>query len=161
MPLSIIPVEIDQHVISRQGLYKTRQNWYNINMIILDFENWNVPGVKKIKLGLGETAQMVLFVIDEEVVEIMGVSPEITSKLTSATNFEECSTAVAIPDVFCVSFNCDTEKERIIVDERMYSILLSNPQIIKGDKLVHRHIEKVALNWLYKDGQFIIPGVYE
>ena len=48
-------------------------------MIILDFENWNIPGVKKVKLGLGETARMVLFVIDEEVVEIIGVSPEITN----------------------------------------------------------------------------------
>lgn len=130
-------------------------------MIILDFENWNIPGVKKVKLGLGETARMVLFVIDEEVVEIIGVSPEITNKLTSATNFEECSTAVAIPDLFCVSFTCDTGQERIIVDERMYSILLSDPQIIEGKDSIHRHIQKVGLNWLYRDGQFIIPGEYE
>ena len=130
-------------------------------MIILDFENWNVPGVKKVKLGLGETARMVLFVIDEEVVEIIGVSPEITNKLTSATNFEECSTAVTIPDLFCVSFICNTGKERIIVDERMYSILLSDPQIIEGKDSIHRHIQIVGLNWLYRDGQFIIPGEYE
>ena len=130
-------------------------------MIILDFENWNVPGVKKVKLGLGETARMVIFVIDEEVVEIIGVSPEITNKLTSATNFQECPTALAIPDLFCVSFTCDTGQERIIVDERMYSILLSDPQIIEGDESIHRHIQMVGLNWLYKDGQFIIPGEYE
>ena len=130
-------------------------------MIILDFENWNVPGVKKVKLGLGETARMVLFVIDEEVVEIIGVSPEITNKLTSATNFQECPIALEIPDLFCVSFTCDTGQERIIVDERMYSILLSDPQIIEGDESIHRHIQMVGLNWLYKDGQFIIPGEYE
>ena len=130
-------------------------------MIILDFENWNIPGVKKVKLGLGETAKMVLFVIDEEVVEIIGVSPEITNKLTSATNFQECPIALAIPDLFCVSFTCDTGQERIIVDERMYSILLSDPQIIEGDESIHRHIQMVGLNWLYKDGQFIIPGEYE
>jgi hypothetical protein len=130
-------------------------------MIILDFENWNIPGVKKVKLGLGETARMVLFVIDEEVVEIIGVSPEITNKLTSATNFQECPLASSIPDVFCISFTCNTGQERIIVDERMYSILLSDPQIIKGDESIHRHIQKVGLNWLYRDGQFIIPGEYE
>lgn len=130
-------------------------------MIILDFENWNIPGVKKVKLGLGETARMVLFVIDEEVVEIIGVSPEITNKLTSATNFQECPIAVPIPDLFCVSFTCDTGQERIIVDERMYSILLSDPQIIKGDESIHRHIQIVGLNWLYRDGQFIVPGEYE
>lgn len=130
-------------------------------MIILDFENWNVPGVKKVKMGLGETAKMVLFVIEEEVVEIIGVSPEICNKLKSGTSFEECATAVAIPDLFCVSFTCDTGKERIIVDEKMYSILLSDPQIIEGDESIHRHIQNVGLNWLYRDGQFIIPGEYE
>ena len=130
-------------------------------MIILDFENWNVPGVKKVKMGLGETAKMVLFVIEEEVVEIIGVSPEICNKLKSGTNFEECATPVTIPDLFCVSFNCSSGKERIIVDEKMYSILLSDPQIIEGDESIHRHIQNVGLNWLYRDGQFIIPGEYE
>jgi len=93
-------------------------------MIILDFENWNNPGVKNNKLAIGEFANMILFVIEGEVVEIIGVN-------------------------------------QIIVDEKMYSILLSDPQIIKGDESIHRHIQKVGLNWLYQDGQFIIPGVYE
>lgn len=130
-------------------------------MIILDFEDWNFPGVKKVKLALGETAEMVIFVIEEEVVEIIGVSPDITAKLLSATNFEECTLPTQIPDTFCVKFDCEYGKERIIVNEKMYSILLSEPQIIKGDINVHRHIEKVAIGWLYKNGQFIIPGVFE
>ena len=57
-------------------------------MIILDFENWNNLGVKKNKLAIGESANMVLFVIEEEIVEIIGVNQEITEKLISATNFE-------------------------------------------------------------------------
>lgn len=130
-------------------------------MIILDFENWNNPGVKKNKLAIGESANMVLFVIEEEVVEIIGVNQEITEKLISATNFEECQLPSPVEDRFCVNFDCSYGKERIVVDEKMYSILLSDPQIIKGDESIHRHIQNVGLSWLYRDGQFIIPGVYE
>lgn len=130
-------------------------------MIILDFENWNNPNVKRVKVSMGEIANMVIFVIDEEVVEIIGVSEEITNKLISASNFEEYTLPNPIAGTFCVSFDCISGKEKIMVDEKMYSILLSNPQIIKGDKSIHRHIEKVGLNWLYRDGQFIVPGVYE
>ena len=130
-------------------------------MIILDFENWNNLGVKKNKLAIGESANMILFVIEEEIVEIIGVNQEITEKLISATNFEECELPLPVEDRFCVKFDCSYGKERIIVDEKMYSILLSDPQIIKGDESIHRHIQKVGLNWLYRDGQFIIPGVYE
>ena len=130
-------------------------------MIILDFENWNIPGVKDNKLAIGELANMILFIIEGEVVEIIGVNQEVTEKLTSATNFKECQLPMTILNKFCVEFDCSYGKEKIIVDEKMYSILLSDPQIIKGDESIHRHIQKVGLNWLYQDGQFIIPGVYE
>ena len=130
-------------------------------MIILDFENWNIPGVKDNKLAIGELANMIVFVIEGEVVEIIGVNQEVTEKLTSATNFKECQLSMTISNKFCVEFDCSYGKEKIIVDEKMYSILLSDPQIIKGDESIHRHIQKVGLNWLYQDGQFIIPGVYE
>lgn len=87
-------------------------------MIILDFENWNVPGVKNNKLAIGESANMVLFVIEGEVVEIIGVNNEVTEKLISASNFEECQLAMPISNKFCVEFDCSHGKERIIVDEK-------------------------------------------
>ena len=80
-------------------------------MIILDFENWNNLGVKKNKLAIGESANMVLFVIEEEIVEIIGVNQEITEKLISATNFEECELPSPVEDRFCVKFDCSYGKE--------------------------------------------------
>ena len=39
--------------------------------------------------------------------------------------------------------------------------LLSDPQLIYVDIDVQRHAEKAEVGWLYENGQFIVPGVYE
>jgi hypothetical protein len=39
--------------------------------------------------------------------------------------------------------------------------LLSNPDFILVNKDVQRHAELAEVGWLYVDGQFIIPGVFE
>lgn len=39
--------------------------------------------------------------------------------------------------------------------------LLSNPELVLVDKEIQRHAELAEPGWLYVDGQFIVPGVYE
>jgi hypothetical protein len=51
--------------------------------------------------------------------------------------------------------------DQILCNEMTQAALLSNPELVYVDKEVQRHAELAEAGWLYVDGQFIVPGVYE
>jgi hypothetical protein len=127
-------------------------------MINLQEENWFIPGVKQVKLDLGESAKQLAVVIDRQIVLFIGVKEEIAEKLIIGTNFSECE---PINGLFCTSFEAGTEIDQILSNEMTQAALLSNPDFILVNKDVQRHAELAEVGWLYVDGQFIIPGVFE
>lgn len=120
-----------------------------------------MQGVKQAKMELGQTAELLALIVENEVADVIAVSPEICEKLIAATNFEECSIDSPDPDLFCVKFNYNDVSDQIVSNEMIYSILLSDPLFVKIIPELHRHGDKVRSGWSYIDGQFVIPGEYE
>ena len=127
-------------------------------MINLQEEDWFIPGVKQVKVGLGESAKQIAVVIDNQIAFFIGVKYEIAEKLMSATSFSECE---SVNGLFCLSFISDGTLDQILCNEMTQAALLSDPQLIYVDIDVQRHAEKAEVGWLYENGQFIVPGVYE
>jgi hypothetical protein len=127
-------------------------------MINLQEENWFIPGVKQMKVALGESAKQLAVVIDGEVAFFLGVKEEIANKLLNATGFLECQ---AMDNLFCTSFIIEEEVDQILSNEMTQAAFLSNPEFVLVDKDVQRHAELAEPGWLYQNGQFIVPGVYE
>ena len=127
-------------------------------MINLQEEDWFIPGVKQIKVDLGESAKQIAVVIDNQIAFFIGVKYEIAEKLINGTSFSECET---VNGLFCVSFISEGSLDQILCNEMTQAALLSDPQLIYVDIDVQRHAEKAEVSWLYENGQFIVPGVYE
>ena len=127
-------------------------------MINLQEEDWFIPGVKQIKVDLGESAKQIAVVIDNQIAFFIGVKYEIAEKLINGTSFSECET---VNGLFCVSFISEGSLDQILCNEMTQAALLSDPQLIYVDIDVQRHAEKAEVGWLYENGQFIVPGVYE
>jgi len=127
-------------------------------MINLQEEDWFVPGVKQGKVALGEFAKQIAFVIDGEVAFFIGVKDEIADRLVRANSFSECE---MVNGLFCVSFAVDGEFDQILCNEMVQAGFLSNPQLVHVHKDIQRHAELAEPGWLYVNGQFIVPGVYE
>ena len=51
--------------------------------------------------------------------------------------------------------------DQILCNEMTQAALLSDPQLVYVDKEIQRHAEKAEVGWMYIDGQFVVPGVYE
>ena len=127
-------------------------------MINLQEEDWFIPGVKIGKVAAGESARQIAIVIDGEIAFFIGVKDEIADKLIHASNFLECE---SVNNLFCVSFVYNNSVDQILCNEMTQAALLSNPQLVYVDKDLQRHAELAEPGWLYVDGQFIVPGVYE
>ena len=127
-------------------------------MINLQEEDWFIPGVKQIKVDLGESAKQIAVVIDNQIAFFIGVKYEIAEKLINGTSFSECET---VNGLFCVSFISEGSLDHILCNEMTQAALLSDPHLIYVDIDVQRHAEKAEVGWLYENGQFIVPGVYE
>jgi hypothetical protein len=127
-------------------------------MINLQEEDWFIPGVKQSKVALGESARQIAFVIDNEVAFFIGVKDEIADRLLRANSFSECE---MVNGLFCVSFAVDGELDQILCNEMAQAGFLSNPQLVHVHKDIQRYAELAEPGWLYVNGQFIVPGVYE
>ena len=127
-------------------------------MINLQEEDWFIPGVKIAKVAAGESAKQVAIIIDGSIAFFIGVREEIANKLIKATSFFECE---SVNNLFCVSVVSGGEVDQILCNEMTQAALLSNPQLVYVDKNIQRHAELAESGWLYTDGQFIVPGVYE
>jgi hypothetical protein len=127
-------------------------------MINLQKEDWFIPGVKVAKVAAGESAKQVAIIIDGTVAFFIGVQEDIATKLINSTSFFECE---SINDLFCVSIVNNGEVDQVLCNEMTQAALLSNPQLVYVDKDIQRHAELAEPGWLYVDGQFIVPGVYE
>jgi hypothetical protein len=127
-------------------------------MINLQEEDWFIPGVKIAKVAAGESAKQVAVIIDGQIAFFIGVKEEIANKLLNATSFLECE---SVNGLFCTSFVIDTTVDQILSNEMTQAALLSSPEFVLVDKDVQRHAELAEAGWLYQDGQFIVPGVYE
>jgi hypothetical protein len=124
-------------------------------MINLNEEDWFIHGVKATQLAAGKTAMQLALIIDGEIVSFIGVSPEIAEKFLNASVISDIGEVG--PGVF--EFNIDGQI--IQSNEKIYSIILSDPTIVHVDLDIQRHADKAEIGWLYQGGQFIIPGVYE
>jgi hypothetical protein len=127
-------------------------------MINLQKEDWFIPGVKVAKVAAGESAKQVAIVIDGAIAFFIGVQEDIANKLINSTSFFECE---SVNDLFCVSIVNNGEVDQVLCNEMTQAALLSNPQLVYVDKDIQRHAELAEPGWLYVDGQFIVPGVYE
>jgi hypothetical protein len=127
-------------------------------MINLQEEDWFIPGVKQIKVGLGESAKQIAVVLDNQIAFFIGVKYEIAENLMGATSFSECK---SVNGLFCVSFISEGALDQILCNEMTQAALLSDPKLVYVDIDVQRHAEKAEVGWLYENGQFIVPGVYE
>lgn len=127
-------------------------------MINLQEEDWFVPGVKIGKVAAGESAKQIAVIIDGIIAFFIGVKEEIGNKLINATDFFECE---SVNNLFCVSIFYNGGADQVLCNEMTQAALLSNPQIVYVNKEIQRHAELAEPGWLYVDGQFIVPGVYE
>lgn len=127
-------------------------------MINLQEEDWFIPGVKMAKVAAGESAKQLAIIIDGTVAFFIGVQEDIATKLINSTSFFECE---SVNDLFCVSIVNNGEVDQVLCNEMTQAALLSNPQLVYVDKNIQRHAELAESGWLYIDGQFIVPGVYE
>ena len=127
-------------------------------MINLQKEDWFIPGVKVAKVAAGESAKQVAIVIDGAIAFFIGVREDIANNLINSTSFFECE---SVNDLFCVSIVNNGEVDQVLCNEMTQAALLSNPQLVYVDKNIQRHAELAEPGWLYIDGQFIVPGVYE
>jgi hypothetical protein len=124
-------------------------------MINLNEEDWFLQGVKIKQVAAGKTAMQLALIIDGEIVSFIGVSPEIADKFLNASIISDIGETE--PGLF--EFNIDGET--IKSNEKIYSIMLSEPTIVHVTLDSQRHADKAEEGWLYQGGQFIIPGVYE
>ena len=127
-------------------------------MINLQEEDWFIPGVKQAKINIGDSAKQIAVIIEGEVAFFLGVKEEIANKLINATGFTECEQSA---NLFCVSFIFEGIPETLLCNDMTQAGLLSSPQLVYVDKELQRHAELAEPGWLYQDGQFIVPGVYE
>ena len=124
-------------------------------MINLNEEDWFIQGVKATQLAAGRTAMQQALIIDGEIASFIGVSPEIAEKFLNASVISDLGETS--PGIF--EFNLDGETVKS--NEKIYSIMLSDPSIVHVSLDAQRHADKAEEGWLYQGGQFIIPGVYE
>lgn len=124
-------------------------------MISLNEEDWFVRGVKQKKIAEGKTAMQLALIVDGEIASFIGVSPEIAYKFLNVSQIADIGETD--PDIF--EFSIDGE--RVVSNEKIYSIMVSDPIIVHVDVDVQRYAEKAEEGWLYQEGQFIVPGVYE
>lgn len=124
-------------------------------MINLNEEDWFLEGVKPTKLSEGKTAMQIALIIDGAIVSFIGVSPDIAEKFLNASVISDIGETS--PGLF--EFNIDGEI--IQSNEKIYSIMLSEPTIVHVSLDAQRHADKAEEGWLYQGGQFVIPGVYE
>ena len=124
-------------------------------MINLNEEDWFIQGVKSIKIASGKTAMQLALIIDGEIVSFIGVSPEIAEKFLNSSVISDIGETS--PGIF--EFNIDGEIVKS--NEKIYSIMLSEPTIVHVNLDIQRHADKAEVGWLYQGGQFIIPGEYE
>ena len=127
-------------------------------MINLQEEDWFIPGVKQTKMSLGESAKQIAVVLDGSIAFFIGVKEDIANKLINGTSFLERE---SVNSLFRLSFVFNEKVDYILCNEMTQAALLSNPQFVYVDKQVQRHAELAEAGWLYVDGQFIVPGVYE
>jgi hypothetical protein len=124
-------------------------------MINLNEEDWFIQGVKATQIAAGRTAMQLALIIDGEIVSFIGVSPEIAEKFLNVSVVSDIGETS--PGMF--EFNLDGEIVKS--NEKIYSIMLSEPTIVHVTLDSQRHADKAEEGWLYQGGQFIIPGVYE
>lgn len=124
-------------------------------MINLNEEDWFIQGVKATQIAAGRTAMQLALIIDGEIVSFIGVSPEIAEKFLNASAVSDIGETS--PGIF--EFNLDGETVKS--NEKIYSIMLSDPNIVHVSLDAQRHADKAEEGWLYQGGQFVIPGVYE
>jgi hypothetical protein len=127
-------------------------------MINLLEEDWFMPGVKQAKIDLGESAKQIAIIIDGEVALFVGVNDRVLDVFLNGTNFLECE---SMGGLFCTSFILGEHSDQMLSNEMTQAAMLSNPQCIVVDKDIHRHAELAEIGWIYQNGQFIVPGVYE
>jgi hypothetical protein len=124
-------------------------------MINLQEEDWFIPGVKQIQVEAGKTAMQLALIIDGEIIDFIGVSPEIAEKFLNASSITD------IGETSSGLFEFSIDGETVVANEKTYSIMVSDPVIVHVTLDVQRHADKAEPGWLYVDGQFIVPGVYE
>ena len=124
-------------------------------MINLNEEDWFLEGVKSIQVASGKTAKQIALIIDGAIVSFIGVSPEIAEKFLNSSVISD--TGETSPGIF--EFNIDGETVKS--NEKIYSIMLSDPTIVHVSLDAQTHADKAEEGWLYQGGQFVIPGVYE
>lgn len=124
-------------------------------MINLNEEDWFLDGVKATQIAAGRTAMQLALIIDGEIVSFIGVAPEIAEKFLNASDISDIGETG--PGIF--EFNLDGET--IKSNEKIYSIMLSDPTIVHVSLDAQRHADKAEEGWLYQGGQFVVPGVYE
>lgn len=124
-------------------------------MINLNEEDWFIQGVKSIKIASGKTAMQLALIIDGEIVSFIGVSPDIAQKFLNSSVISDIGETS--PGIF--EFNIDGET--VQSNEKIYSIMLSEPTVVHVNLEIQRHADKAEVGWLYQGGQFVIPGVYE
>jgi hypothetical protein len=124
-------------------------------MINLNEEDWFLEGVKQTHIAAGRTAMQIALIIDGTIASFIGVSPEIAEKFLNASVISDIGEIS--PGIF--EFNLDGETVKS--NEKIYSIMLSDPTIVHVSLDAQRHADKAEEGWLYQGGQFVIPGVYE
>ena len=124
-------------------------------MINLNEEDWFIQGVKATQLAAGRTAMQLALIIDGEIASFIGVSPEIAEKFLNASVISDLGETS--PGIFEFNLNGETVRS----NEKIYSIMLSDPTIVYVSLDAQRHADKAEEGWLYQGGQFVIPGVYE
>jgi uncharacterized protein YkvS len=124
-------------------------------MINLQEEDWFILGVKQSQVEAGKTAMQLALIIDGEIIDFIGVSPEIAEKFLNASSITD------IGETSSGLFEFSIDGETVVANEKTYSIMVSDPVIVHVTLDVQRHADKAEPGWLYVDGQFIVPGVYE
>lgn len=124
-------------------------------MINLNEEDWFIQGVKATQLAAGRTAMQLALIVDGEIASFIGVSPEIAEKFLNAPVVSDIGETS--PGIFEFNLNGETVRS----NEKIYSIMLSDPTIVYVSLDAQRHADKAEEGWLYQGGQFVIPGVYE
>jgi hypothetical protein len=121
--------------------------------------DWTMPGVKKSRVENGLLGAWVVCVMDSVVVRNLLLDASFADILLEATKFEDVSSAV---DKFLVKITTkDNKTVKLLCDEMLYSILLSNPVLVKIDPEIHKHYQLITVGWPYIDGDFIVPGEIE
>jgi len=124
-------------------------------MINLQEEDWFIPGVKQSQVEAGKTAMQLALIIDGEIIDFIGVNPEIAEKFLNASSITD------IGETSSGLFEFSVDGETVVANEKTYSIMVSDPVIVHVTLDVQRHADKAEPGWLYVDGQFIVPGVFE